>query len=256
MKEFFKDLRDPKFWASVCAWMVPISIAVLWGVGINYCWTRSEIGTFIAAIAGPFAGLAGFLYIFVSFIQQQRQFNEQQSQFFVQHNQLVKQNFESVFFNLFKLYKSQQASSFPPNGRPSIARLKQFENLLKYQKEYLSQGSYRDEVIIERATALGIAFKDMDYQIRSIIQCLYAVCIHIDHHKDLIDERYYFEILRMQLEPAETNLVFYGFFSWIGEDFPKNEIILARFLNSMDSKNLLIPGDSGLLKEILIGEES
>ncbi|MBY5951042.1 hypothetical protein KUV23_08670 [Algoriphagus marincola] len=69
MKGFCTDLKDPKFWASICAWMVPISIAVIWTVSIFHCWTRAETGTMIGAIAGPLAGLAGFLYIYVSFIQ-------------------------------------------------------------------------------------------------------------------------------------------------------------------------------------------
>lgn len=32
-------LRDPKFWASVSAWMVVVAIVVLWGIGIYKNWS-------------------------------------------------------------------------------------------------------------------------------------------------------------------------------------------------------------------------
>lgn len=79
MGDEMKDFRDPKFWASVSAWMVVVAIVVLWPIGIYKNWNISEIGTIIGALAGPFAGLAGFLYIYVTFKQQNNHFKVDQN---------------------------------------------------------------------------------------------------------------------------------------------------------------------------------
>jgi len=78
-----KDLKDPKFWASVLAWMIVVVIIVVWLVGVYKGWCIAEIGNIIGGLAGPLAGLAGFLYVYATFQQQHHHFKiDQNNQMF------------------------------------------------------------------------------------------------------------------------------------------------------------------------------
>ncbi|MCF1753316.1 hypothetical protein [Mariniradius sediminis] len=127
-----KHFSDPKFWATVCGSAVPISMSLLWLVGIANCWSRSEIGTMIAAIAGPFAGLAGFLYIYATFIQQQELFE--------------RQSFESGLHRLLDHLKKEGTEVFPPNPKENeTIRLKEFEEKYKQYASGIRQGTGNDK---------------------------------------------------------------------------------------------------------------
>ncbi|WP_192347720.1 hypothetical protein [Algoriphagus sp. Y33] len=73
------EIKDPKFWASICAWAVPVVILVGVSASRALCWNVSETFTFVGALAGPFAALAGFFYIYATFQLQSDQFREDQT---------------------------------------------------------------------------------------------------------------------------------------------------------------------------------
>lgn len=122
-----KDLRDPKFWASIFAWMVPITISIGIISSKIYCWNIIETSTFIGALAGPFSGLAGFLYVYATFKLQREQMNSQASQFHIdQTNQM--------FFRLFNSFIKIRDSVhyFGPKDFIKLARFSEDQREFTY----------------------------------------------------------------------------------------------------------------------------
>lgn len=245
MKEFFKDLRDPKFWASVCAWMVPISIAVLWGVGIKYCWTRSEIGTFIAAIAGPLAGLAGFLYIYVNFIEQQEQFE--------------RQSFESNLNRLIDKYLEISRSTLPLDPNDGLHPL-----LRKFKIRYLA--AFDSEKIItsiatENENSIPKSDKPNPEGVGEIYYSIFKPSFRMNeglmtnflpiliflNNSSLTNKENYFTYLHSQLKKDEYRVLFYGIFCKEFNLLTDQKDLLKAFFNRFNSSMLLLNTDLELI---------
>lgn len=206
-----KDLKDPKFWASVCAWLVPISIFILWGVGISKSWTVSEIGTIIAAIAGPFAGLAGFLYIYASFKVQSKSLKHQKKQIREQRIQFERQSFELLLLRLLDHFKEESSKNFPTD--PSQGLLPRVKNL-KSKIDFIFHQDENPDL-----TKISSIFKEVfdtngSSKIRTmleLVKLLVRILIYIDQSK-MVSKDLYFDLLFGQLTEAEIRAYFYGYF--------------------------------------------
>ncbi|UCS93865.1 hypothetical protein KZP23_02185 [Echinicola marina] len=87
------------FFAKACAWVVPFIMLCpifrkLYDPEFSYDFY--EYGTFVGGVAGPFAALAGFLYIYLTFIQQSEIHSEQKV--------------DNWFFQLLKEYQNAALS--------------------------------------------------------------------------------------------------------------------------------------------------
>lgn len=81
-------------------------------------YSMSEYGNFVGGTAGPFATLAGFAYIYLSFEQQKETHSEDK--------------IDSYFFNLFTLYqKSKLNLKFKNQGRKYVSGDEAFEAFLE-----------------------------------------------------------------------------------------------------------------------------
>jgi hypothetical protein len=238
MGDKMRDLRDPKFWASVAAWMVVVSIIVLWSIGIYKNWTIFEIGTIMGAVAGPFAGLAGFLYIYVNFIEQQKQFNQQ-------HSQFEKQTFETVFFNLLMLFRG-----IYPNSSDIRPRMVILDQKLKHCSHSTRNTEDQGIIIQERRKIFMNVFEGLESKNQAFIQSIYGICTHVEVHGRSIIPEYYLGVLIRQLDRMEINFLFYGVITGQGMYQPTEHYkrVLSELLRAIDSFVLFIPGDLDLLE--------
>lgn len=242
MEENKKHLRDPKFWASVCAWMVPISIVVLWSVGIYCSWTKSEIATFIGAIAGPFAGLSGFFYIYANFLQQQELFE--------------RQSFESGLFRLLDQLKTDAIKVFPPDpkeGKTPLLKIFESKYNEAFVKEHLnSMSELSDSEKARKLNEIGHLYKaSFGDSIRSVLalyKAFVGILTYMDQSK-ISNRENYFNLVFNQLTQAEIRAFFYGFF-YEGFEFSTYEKSLIKFFFlRYNGRDLRFKKDIGLLED-------
>lgn len=233
---------------------------------------ENELGDFIGGTSGTFASFAGLAFVYVGFLGQQLQILMQQEelemnrqelkdtreeikgqkeQLELQNKQFQIQSFETVFFQLLRLYKEKLSNSFPPNGEVPLAFWVDFTQKLEHQiKNFDESDMSRDDLINERNMAFEESFKSKESEIESLIKSVYGICIHIYSNKTLINERYYQDVLYRQLEMKELNLYFYGYFSRSGLYEPLFERIFAKFLKTINPQKILVSTDKIFLKEI------
>lgn len=192
-----KVSNNPTTWAIFCALGVPLSFIIfpLWG--ILDCWTVSEIGTTIAAFAGPLAGLAGFLFIYVNFIQQQNQFE--------------RQSFEALLFRLLDHFKSESWKNFPTDPNQGLVpKVKEFTIKLKVKLKDNKDLKHEE---------IGTTFKEVfdetgDSKIRTmmaLVKLFSSILVYIERSK-VFPKDIYFELLFGQLTEAEIRAYYYGYF--------------------------------------------
>jgi hypothetical protein len=230
-----KDLKDPKFWASICAWMVPTSIAVLWSIGIGYCWSRSEIGTFIGAIAGSFAGLAGFLYIYASFDQQEK------------HNE--RQTFESILLKLIDDFRAESSRNFPTDAKKELTSyVKNFEAEIDKKRGNGFGPKTIGESYKQIFDSNGLSkIRTMQELIKSLVNILVFI-----NQANVLNKEIYYRLVFSQLTEAEIRAYFYGYFH---EGFNLDEEekkIFRDFILRYNGKGLIKPDDLDLYETVQI----
>ena len=235
-------LRDPKFWASVSAWMVVVAIVILWPAGIYKNWSISEIGTIIGAIAGPFAGLAGFLYIYVNFIHQQEQFE--------------RQSFESILLRLLDRLKLDSKETFPTDlNKGETPLLKKFES--QYGEKFLyyniSDGNEMQQGEKEyKLEILGnlyyYAFQDSIRSVLALYKLFVGVLVYIDESQISNRDNYY-NLLFSQLTQAEIRVFFYGYFHDGFELSEHEKKLIRNFFLRYNGRDLIYQRDIKLFQD-------
>ena len=89
-----KKLAWTLAFTAVFLFIIPIIAYLFW----HYEYTPNEYATFVGGTAGPIAALAGFLFVYINFQQQQEQIKKHDEQF-------ERQSFEYTFFNLLNYYR-------------------------------------------------------------------------------------------------------------------------------------------------------
>jgi len=243
-----KDLKDPKFWAAICAILVPVSVVILSVVGHFRCWSISEVGTMIAAISGPFAGLAGFLYVYVNFLQQQAQFE--------------RQSFESGLNRLIDKYLIVSSELFPSNPKkglhPNLKNFKQrynsafkFEDVLTAVSEEKISNSPRnktpDPEIVD-----GIYHEIFESKFRknhNLVQAFLPVLKFLESGTVNNKENYYI-LIYSQMKKDEYRVLFYGLFCNEFQMEAHEKQLLKSYFLRFDAKHLFLPNDLELLGSI------
>lgn len=261
MKDFSEDLRDPKFWATICAWMVPVSMVVLWAVGICCGWTKSETGTFIGAFAGTSAGLAGYLYVYATFKQQNDQFKIDQNNqmFFRLLNSFTLTRDRMTYYNSLngsKDYKDQNKNgdfafkeiiehlkmwSIHSKGWPSLTK----ENFDKRGNDYPFM-KFPDDFSIPSSTRnhMKFLFKAVQDEetLGSYLRSLESLIRYCDYHN--LGE--YLQILESHMGKHERVYLHY-YFALIAESDLTAFVTSFKFLWSVYPKHLLNPEHKKIL---------
>lgn len=234
-------LRDPKFWASVSAWMVVVAIVLLWAIGIYKNWSISEIGTIIGAIASPFAGLAGFLYIYLNFIQQQELFE--------------RQSFESILLRLLDRLKLDSTEIFPTDPTKGMTPLlRKFEG--QYGEKFLfynisnriemEEGEKEDKLEL-LGNLYYYAFQNSIRSVLALYKSFVGILVYVDESQ-ISNRNNYYNLLFSQLTQAEIRVFFYGYFHNGFELSGYEKNLVKNFFLRYDGRDLIYPRDIQLFQ--------
>lgn len=221
--------------------LIPIIAHLFWGC----TYSPTEYATFVGGTAGPLAALAGFLFVYINFQQQQEQIKKHDEQF---QNQF----FDQTFFNLLDYY------------RESIKNYK-----IKYLNDWLTMLQFKEIVhdelgLIKKRTltvntdaftsfSAGQQFRDyFDDQKRPISELIKPVLYIVDHicSAGSTNKARYMEILQAQIPDSHFYVYFYFYIAYCLTDFTDRQRTLAyEFFNNGNPSILADPSQLEWIQE-------
>tara|TARA_R110002049_G_scaffold168144_1_gene334586 strand:- start:583 stop:1335 length:753 start_codon:yes stop_codon:yes gene_type:complete len=231
-----KIILDPKTWAILVAILVPI-ILIIASLGYkNWGWSFVETTGFVAAYGGTLAGLAGFLFVYVNF-------NEQQKQFLQQHAQFEKQTFESAFFQLLTnlrisgpidrltpIYKELLLKITPMCYSYEVNDGIPFGHVRRQNFEEIIQSKY---LFAEKVEELGGPYLKT---IKDALNQLLAVLKHLD--SDRYKGKNHLDTLVLSLSNEEFFVLYYFYIARKDDLIPVYQMLLNPFFSQMDNNVL------------------
>jgi hypothetical protein len=103
-------------WGLVAVGLVPLGIAIVQTA--SSAMKMGDMGSFLQGTMGALWTLASFLFIYVTFIQQQKGMKRQWDELESQKAQLALQNFEATFFHMINLHNQMVNSMQEESGHP------------------------------------------------------------------------------------------------------------------------------------------
>lgn len=238
-----KWIFEAKTWAIFSAILVPVLI-LFSCFGYRYLnWSFEDSTSFASAYAGTLAAFSGFLFIYVSFKEQQNQFN-------IQQEHILRQGFEIGLNDLINKLLLITREKLPTNPKKELMPyLKQFE------KEYISSIDAIELILpdlkkSDKKTFIPShyleAFKSSIRGIKEIIKSFIGILYFIEIGEVQNKERYY-SLLFNQMSQAEVRVIFYGYFHQGFQLNTKEKALLKNFFLKFNGRELLDSSDIDLM---------
>lgn len=229
--------------------------------------TFSQFGSYLQGAVASLFSLGGLLFIYASFLGQQKQINQQEQdqkdqreQFKAQQDSIKRQNFESSFFQLLGLHRENVKAlwtvGYPKSGGLTALKPMPIQGKECFQEFYrclkATYEAHKEQVRriggvtappapdCERKAAANI-YVDLSsehhQQLSHYFRTLYHV-IKFVKESELGNKRRYTSLMRAQLSPLELALLFYRCLNPDGAGF-KSMIEEFGLLEHLDESLLL-----------------
>lgn len=233
---------------------------------------ENELGDFIGGTSGTFASFAGLAFVYVGFLGQQLQILMQQEELEMnrqelkdtreeikgQKEQLELQNkhfriqaFETVFFQLLKVFRDTSDKNFSIGygDTPLVEKLNSFVNYQRNSFDYETWSSYSNQIKIEiLCNSFNNKLSGGFARVKSISESALSILVHLDKYRELIDHEYFLRVFLGILNIHEQRLIFYSYFSSRTRISDDEKALMNDFLIGIDKVNLIDQNDFYLLE--------
>lgn len=232
---------------------------------------ENELGDFIGGTSGTFASFAGLAFVYVGFLGQQLQILMQQEelemnrqelkdtrveikgqkeQLELQNKQFQIQAFETVFFQLLKVFRDTSDLNFSVGygDTPLIEKLNTFVNYQRNSFDFETWSNYDNKVKIENLnSSFSNKLSGGFARVKAISESTLSILIHLDKYRELIDHEYFLRVFLSILNIHEQRLIFYSYFSSRTQISDDEKTLMNDFLIGFDKANLIDQNDISLL---------
>ena len=191
----------------------------------NFAMDWIDYATFVGGTAGPLAALAGFLFVYVAFIESKEQKAEQDKQFNVQ-------SFDQILSRLVENYQNISLNHFIDE---------RLYGMIESMKNNLEKLSSSEEDAKKSKDIFKGAFHGNFRRLKKWIKSITSILAHIDNyrHLDIVDSR---ERMVLNLMTKEEKRALFYFYFLDDPEFSENEKqSLKTFLKRVDPVDLISP---------------
>jgi len=258
MRITLKNIKNPDFLIPACLFICVFTAWCLtWFLLVDDIQNRGTFGDMFGAVNALFSGLAFAGVIYAILLQRKelslqrkeleltrQELAGQKEQLKAQNETLIKQNFESTFFQLIRVF-NDLTNSIDLRSKDRITTGKDCFNTFNRRLYHSWNVVLRDAKTNDQTKLIDDAYKDfydsLQHELGHYFRTLYNVVKFVDQ-SDINNKKFYTNIIRAQLSSVELVILFYNCLSEMGREKFKPLVEEYALLKHVPKANLFDTG--------------